>query len=175
MFAAHLAAGLALKQTAPKAPTWAFLTGAFLPDFAWIVLAGLDIEPADPAHYFDGWSHSLLSTAIMATAYALVFRSFGRRAQFALWAAVASHYLLDAPIHPAPLELWPHATIASAWNLWPWGKERSAIGLTHYAMVQGVITFVLLATYATAARSRGVSRRLVVASCVAVSGLWLLI
>jgi hypothetical protein len=175
VFAAHLAAGLALKQAAPKAPTWAYLTGAFVPDFAWIALAGLGVEPADAANYFDGWSHSLLSIAIMATAYALSFRSFGLRAQFVLGLAVGSHYLLDVLIHPAPIELWPHAPFASPWDLWSWGKERSAIGLTHYAMVQGVIAFVLLAIYATAARSRGVSRRLVAASCVAVFGLWLLI
>jgi hypothetical protein len=175
MFAAHLAAGLALKQAAPKAPTWALLTGAFLPDFAWIALAGLGIEPADAGGYFDGWSHSLLSIAIMATVYALSFKSCGRRAQAVLCAAVASHYLLDVPIHPAPMELWPHAPFASAWDLWSWGKERSVIGLTHYAMVQGFITFVLLTTYTACADARGVSRRLVAASCVAVLGLWLLI
>lgn len=55
MFAAHFAAGLALKSAAPKVRTWVLLTGAFLPDLAWIVLARAGIEPEDAVPYFDGW------------------------------------------------------------------------------------------------------------------------
>jgi len=36
MYAAHFAAGLAIKSRAPQAPTWALLVGAFIPDFVWI-------------------------------------------------------------------------------------------------------------------------------------------
>ncbi len=43
MYAAHFAAALAIKSFSPKAPTWALLTGAFLPDLFWIAfgLAGM--------------------------------------------------------------------------------------------------------------------------------------
>src|SRR4051812_26825912 len=39
VFAAHLAAGLVIKAAQPKAPAWAVLTGAFLPDLFWIAFA----------------------------------------------------------------------------------------------------------------------------------------
>jgi len=59
VYAAHFAAGLAIKSCVPEAPAWALLTGAFLPDFVWIALANRGIEPANPQIFFDDWSHSL--------------------------------------------------------------------------------------------------------------------
>jgi hypothetical protein len=48
MYSPHFAAALAIKSTAPRAPLWALLTGAFLPDMLWIALARLGVEPAQP-------------------------------------------------------------------------------------------------------------------------------
>jgi len=71
MYAAHFAAGLAIKSSAPKAPTWALLIGAFLPDFAWIALGLAGIEPSQGPAFFDDWSHSLAMVIWWATQFAL--------------------------------------------------------------------------------------------------------
>src|SRR5262249_17744574 len=73
MYAAHFAAGLALRSRAPQAPTWALLTGAFVPDFLWIAFAVLGVEPTARAVFFDDWSHSLLTTLLWATLFAACF------------------------------------------------------------------------------------------------------
>ena len=62
MYVAHFAGALAIKSRVPKAPTWALLVGAFIPDFIWIVLANRGIEPTEPSLFFDDWSHSLTMT-----------------------------------------------------------------------------------------------------------------
>jgi hypothetical protein len=59
MYAAHFAAGLAIKSRAPQAPTWALLIGAFLPDFIWIAFGLARIEPSQgPALSMIGRIHS---------------------------------------------------------------------------------------------------------------------
>jgi hypothetical protein len=58
MYAAHFAAALAFKSFSPKAPTWALLTGAFLPDLFWIAFGLAGIEPSQGPAFFDDWSHS---------------------------------------------------------------------------------------------------------------------
>lgn len=111
MYAAHMAAGLALKGYVPKAPAWALLTGAFVPDFLWIAFARTGIEPTRPDIFFDDWSHSLLMVAVWGALFALPFWKLGRRVVWALWFAVFSHFLLDAPFHPKFLALYPHSSI----------------------------------------------------------------
>ena len=72
MYAAHLAAGLAIKAAEPKAPAWAVLTAAFLPDLFWIGFAAVGAEPANGTMFFDGWSHSVVSILIQAAVFAAV-------------------------------------------------------------------------------------------------------
>src|SRR5215470_3362453 len=111
MFAAHFAAALAIKGRAPRAPAWALLTGAFVPDLLWIPLAALGIEPTARAVFFDDWSHSLLTTITWATLWAAIFWRRGAAVAVAVWLAVFSHFLLDLPIHPKPLALYPHSAV----------------------------------------------------------------
>lgn len=73
MYAAHFAAALAIKSKAPQTPTWALVTGAFLPDFAWVGLGLAGIEPSQGPAFFDDWSHSLAMVILWATLFACVF------------------------------------------------------------------------------------------------------
>lgn len=80
VYVPHYSVALAAGQYARRAPLWALLTGAFLPDLVWIVLARIGVEPADSANFFDDWSHSLLSTIVLATIFSLAFWKRGRAA-----------------------------------------------------------------------------------------------
>ena len=51
MYAAHFAAGLAIKGKVEKAPLWALLIGAFVPDFIWIVLADRKSTRLNSSHH----------------------------------------------------------------------------------------------------------------------------
>jgi len=55
MYAPHFAAALAIKSTAPRAPLWALLAGAFLPDVLWIALARIGVDPPQSSRLFDDW------------------------------------------------------------------------------------------------------------------------
>jgi hypothetical protein len=174
MFAAHLAAGLAIKSAQPKAPAWALLTGAFLPDLVWIVCSAAGIEFTAPAPLFDGWSHSLLSILAQALLCALLFLRLGRGVAVAIGCAVFSHFLLDLPIHPLPLELYPHSSIHLGWALWQWGSVPAALGQSRYWWVQLGVTLPLLAAYLLGRRRAAQPLNLAVASCVVVLGAHLL-
>jgi hypothetical protein len=56
MYAPHFAAALAIESRVRRAPLWALLVGAFLPDLVWIVFARAGVEPAQPSCFFDDWS-----------------------------------------------------------------------------------------------------------------------
>jgi hypothetical protein len=102
VYAAHFAAALAIKESAPKVPVAALLVGVFIPDFIWIALAAIGVEPADPSAYFDDWSHSLCSVGIEATFFALCFYREGISVWVPIWLATFSHFILDWPIPPGP-------------------------------------------------------------------------
>src|SRR5438876_4318225 len=118
MYAPHFAAALAIKSRVPRAPTWALVLGAFLADLLWIVLARAGIEPAQDSNFFDDWSHSLLSVFIIATVFAWQFVRLGRPVVVALWTAVVSHFILDFPVHPKRLALYPLSKIHLGWESW---------------------------------------------------------
>ena len=107
MYAPHFAAALAIKRKSPGAPLWALLIGAFIPDLVWMALARLGIEPAQTSNFFDDWSHSLVSIAILATLFASAFLRRGKPVVVAVWLAVFSHFVLDFPVHPKRLALAP--------------------------------------------------------------------
>ncbi len=167
MFGAHLAAGLALKGAEPRAPAWALLTGAFLPDLAWIALAGAGIEPTATGAFYDGWSHSVLSIVVLAGCWVLAFRRLGARPALACGLAVLSHLPLDALIHPRPLELSPFSSATLPWDLWAWGRQRT-LGFTRYWLVQSGAIAALLPIYVTRVRRTGVAWNLIAASCLTV-------
>jgi len=174
MFAAHLAAGLAIKAAQPKVPAWSVLTGAFLPDLVWIGFSGAGLEPTSDAFFFDGWSHSVASIAVQAILFALCSFRYGRPVMFAVGLAVLSHIPLDALIHPKPLELWPHAAQVLGVPDWSWGQTVLALGKSRYWWTQLTVIVLLLGFYGKASRPR-LPANLIGASCLTVMGLHLII
>jgi hypothetical protein len=172
MFAAHFAAGLAIRAAQPRAPAWAVLSGALLPDILWIGFAGAGIEPAGDAAFFDGWSHSVASIIAEALLFALCFHRYGRPAMLAIAVAVASHIPLDALFHPRPLALWPHAPLVLGVPDWSWGQAALALGKSRYWWIQLLVTLPFLAFYARASRRR-LPANLIATSCLIVLGLHL--
>jgi hypothetical protein len=97
MYAAHFAAALAIKTHAPKAPIWALMAGAFLPDFIAIALGLAGIEPSQGPAFFDDWSHSLAMTALWASLLALAFWTKGMTVALPAWLSVVSHFFWICP------------------------------------------------------------------------------
>jgi len=174
MYAAHFAAGLAIGARVRRAPMWALLAGVFLPDVVWIALSAAGVEPAGSPVFFDDWSHSLVSVALEATVFALCFVRGGKAAWMPVWLAVASHFLLDAIIHPRPIAIYPHSTIHLPWNLWHWGEAQTALGFTHYWWVQLGIMVPLLCVYVMGSRQQEFALDLTWATVLTVLGLHLI-
>lgn len=168
MYAAHFAAGLAIKARAPRAPTWALLTGAFLPDILWIGFARVGIEPTAIANFFDDWSHSLAMVISWGALFALAFWRQGRGVVLAVWVAACSHFLLDLPIHPKFLALYPHSAIHLG------VVTSGAIGARRYWFAQLAVVAVSTPVYVRGLAASGLRRNLVAASCLIVLTLHLL-
>lgn len=174
MFAAHLAAGLAIKAIQPEAPAWSLLIAAFLPDLFWIGFACAGLEPASDAAFFDGWSHSGASILIEAILFSACLASLGRPARLAVGVAVLSHLPLDMLIHPQPLEVWPHSSVALGYPDWRWGQVGLLFGKSRYWWIQLAVTLPLLTLYCVkSARRTDVPANLIAASTVVVFGLHL--
>ena len=115
MYAGHFAAAYAIKAREPKAPTWALLVGVVTLDllFGSFVLAGIEkvaMTPSvSPGIRWDdiGWSHSLAMSLVWSFLFAIPFVRYGRFVMIAIGFAVFSHFLLDIPLHPADMPLWP--------------------------------------------------------------------
>jgi hypothetical protein len=126
MYAGHFAAGLAIKAYEPKAPTWAVLVGVGFLDilFGPFVLAGIErvtvtpsVSPGFSLDYID-WSHSLAMSFVWSVLFASAFARYGRRVMMAVGFAVFSHFLLDVPMHPPDLALWPNSAAHLGFGLW---------------------------------------------------------
>lgn len=126
MYAGHFAMGLALKARVPQAPTWGLLVGTGLLDilFGPFVLAGIErvsITPGQPPGFsldFIDWSHSLAASLGWSVLYALAFLGRGAAIAGVMGFAVFSHFLLDLPMHPPDLALWPHSAAHVGLGLW---------------------------------------------------------
>lgn len=126
MYAGHFAAGLALKAGVPRAPTWGLLIGVGLLDllFGPLVLLGIEratVTPGtSPGFSLDmiDWSHSLAMAAVWSVLYAALFLRHERPVVLAMGIAVFSHFLLDLPMHPADLALWPGSAVHLGFGLW---------------------------------------------------------
>lgn len=173
MFAAHLAAGLAIKAAEPRAPAWAVLGGSFLPDLIWIALARFGVESAAGTD-FDGWSHSAASIVVQAAFFAALFWRNGRNVVIAVGAAVLSHLVLDFPVHPQPLQLYPYAA-ATGPSLWAWSRSSHALGMNSYWWLQLATLVLLLSIYVVIERRLGRPANLIGASCLIVGGLHLIV
>jgi len=142
MYAGHFAAGLALKAKAPAAPTWGILIGVGVLDllFGPFVLIGLesvsltpDVSPGFSLDYID-WSHSLATSLLWSAAFGLLFLRLGRPIAGIMAVAVFSHFLLDLPMHPRDLALWPGSDVHVGLGLWQalptgwWIIELAVVG-----------------------------------------------
>jgi len=174
MYAPHFAAALAIKRKSPGAPLWALLIGAFIPDLVWMALARLGIEPAQTSNFFDDWSHSLVSVAILATLFALAFLRRGKPVVVAVWLAVFSHFVLDFPVHPKRLALAPLTGVYLGWDLLAWGSRPGWWGAINDWWLQLAVLLVLLLVYAIGARRSDTSPATVAASCTLLMGIQLL-
>jgi len=126
MYAGHFAAGMAIKATTPRAPTWAILFGVGLLDalFGVFVMVGVErvtmtpgVSPGFSLDFID-WSHSLAMSLVWAALWSIPFWNRGRAVAIAVGFAVFSHFLLDVPMHPADLALWPHSQVHVGFGLW---------------------------------------------------------
>jgi hypothetical protein len=143
MYAGHFAAGFVIKSRLPRAPTWAILVGVGLLDilFGPFVLLGIEratvtpgVSPGFSLDYID-WSHSLLMSAVWALLFGGLFLRRGWPNAAAVAAAVFSHFLLDLPMHPPDLALWPGSSTHLGLGLWRalptgwWFVELTFIGV----------------------------------------------
>jgi membrane-bound metal-dependent hydrolase YbcI (DUF457 family) len=175
MYAAHFAAGLAIKGRIPRTPTWALMTAIFLPDFFWIVLAWMGIEPTQPPlGFFDDWSHSLVMVLVWSSLFACFFWRRGWPVVLALAIAGISHFILDFLIHPAKLALYPHSSVHLGWDLWQFGLTKSWLGANRYWWYEACVLLVLILLYAWFSWKSRLSPNLVAASCILVIGLHLM-
>lgn len=150
MYAGHFAAALAMKATEPRAPTWAVLLGTGFLDvlFGVFVMLGIErvtvtphVSPGFSLDFID-WSHSLVMSLIWALVYSLPFWRRGTAVAVTLAFAVFSHFLLDLPMHPADMALWPHSSAHLGIGLWKrlptgwWWIELVVIaaGCTYYVL-----------------------------------------
>src|SRR6266545_5273723 len=126
MYAGHFAMGLALKARKPEAPTWALLIGTGLLDilFGPFVLLGIDrvtmVPGGSPGFSLDfiDWSHSLAAALVWSALFAACFWRRGSAIAAIMGFAVFSHFLLDLPMHPADLALWPGSPVHLGLGLW---------------------------------------------------------
>jgi len=126
VYAGHFAAGLAIKGRSPSTPTWGLLLGVGLLDilFGPFVLLGIErvsmtpaVSPGFSLDYID-WSHSLAMSLVWAGLYGALWLGRGRKTAALMAAAVFSHFLLDLPVHPADMALWPGSEVHLGFGLW---------------------------------------------------------
>jgi hypothetical protein len=162
MYAGHFAAGLAIKVAEPRAPMAALLGLAFLPDLLWLGFSVSGIELVEPGQWFDGWSHSVASIIVQAVVVAMLWWRQGVGIAAAVGCAVLSHVILDLPMHPAPLEWYPHATS---------GVGNFLQGKTTGWWLEAAIVACGVSIYWTGSRRAGVDKA--TASAAAILVAWL--
>jgi hypothetical protein len=170
MYAAHFAAGLAIKVAEPRAPMAAVLASVFLPDLLWLGLSVGGLELVEPGTWFDGWSHSIASIIAQAAIVAAVGWRRGAGVSAALACAVLSHLVLDLPIHPAPLEWYPHAAAGFGNFLHGWAGG-ALLGKTNGWWVEAAIVGCGVSIYLAGSRRAGVDKAGAAAAAILVA--WL--
>ncbi len=130
MFIGHFGVGFAAKRLAPPVSLGVLMGAALLLDLLWalFVLAGAEqvrVAPGDTAFtplafsYYP-WSHSLAMTAAWAAAAAAGYWFFSRSpaGSATVFAAVLSHWILDAISHRPDLPLYPESATYAGLGLW---------------------------------------------------------
>ena len=141
--------------------------------FFWIAFGLAGIEPSQGPAFFDDWSHSLLMVVVYGATFALLFWRQGRPVVFALWLAVFSHFLLDLPIHPKNIALFPRSSAHLGWGLWDFGAT-SLWFAAKYWWTQLAVLIVLSAIYAYGAKKTREPVNLIGTTCLVLLGLHLM-
>ena len=171
MYAGHFAAGLAIKAAQPRMPTAPLMALIFLPDFLWLAFSIVGLETVDPAPWFDGWSHSIVSILFQAGLAAALWVRWDRGLAIAAGSAILSHLLLDLPMHPAPLEWYAHSSGGLGDFLHGWAREISLFSKTRGWWVETAVVALGLSIYLAASRRVGVSKSAAAASAILVGSL----
>lgn len=171
MYAGHFATGLAIKALEPRAPTAALMGLVFLPDLLWLGLSVGGLELVEPGKWFDGWSHSIASITVQAVLVGAMWWRRGVRVAAAVTGAVLSHLVLDLPIHPAPLQWYPHAAAASGNFLHGWAGSISVFGKTNGWWIEAAVVICGLAIYLAGSPRAGVGKATAVAGAILVASL----
>jgi hypothetical protein len=146
MLLGHYGVALAAKRVAPRTSLGATAFAAQWLDELWPILLLLGVErvriapglmaanPLDFVHY--PFSHSLLMTAVWAALVGGAHYALRRdaRGAWVVGALVASHWLLDAPMHRPDLPLWPGSEVRVGLGLWRSLPATIAVELTLFAL-----------------------------------------
>ena len=132
MFVGHYSAALVLKAAKPRLPLWLMFLAVQAVDIGWglLVLCGIEKARVVPGFtaafpvdlYYMPYTHSLLSVLVWSAALGLAYLAWRRHdgigTAVALAAAVASHWLLDLPVHVPDLPLYgnQHKLGFGLWN-----------------------------------------------------------
>jgi hypothetical protein len=173
MYAGHFAAGLAIKVAEPRAPMAALMGLVFLPDLLWLGLSVGGLEVVERPQWFDGWSHSIASIVLQAAIVGMFWWRHGVGVGVAVACAVVSHLVLDLPIHPAPLEWYPHATAGFGNFLHGWAGNAALFGKTNGWWVEAVIVLCGVSIYLAGSRRAGVDKATASAAAILVVSLHL--
>jgi len=171
MYAGHFAVGLAIKAAEPRVPMTAVMCLVFLPDLFWLSLSVGGLELAEPGMWFDGWSHSIASIIVQAALVAALWWHRGARVAAAVAAAVLSHLVLDLPMHPAPLEWYPHASTGFSNFLHGWAGNLWLFGKSNGWWVEATVVVCGLSIYLAGSRRAGVGKATAVAGAILVASL----
>jgi hypothetical protein len=171
MYAAHFAAGLAIKVAEPRAPMAALLSLVFLPDLFWLAFSVSGFEVVAPGLWFDGWSHSIASIILQSAIVAMLWLRLGVGVAVAVAGAVLSHLILDLPIHPAPLEWYPHAPGGIGNFLHGWARDAALFGKTNGWWIEAALVACGVSIYLAGSRRAQVDKA--TASAAAILVAWL--
>jgi hypothetical protein len=130
VLAGHYAPALGLKALFPKMPLWLLFVGVQAVDIAWglFVLTGVEVARIQPGFKESNglvleqvvYSHSLVGALAWGIGLgALVMVATGRKVwAFAMGVAVASHWLLDLPMHMPDLPFSGAGSPKFGFGLW---------------------------------------------------------
>jgi membrane-bound metal-dependent hydrolase YbcI (DUF457 family) len=119
MFIGHFAVAFGSKKFAPRTNLAVLIAAAQFLDILWpfFLVLGWEHVRIDPGNtrftpldlYDFPWSHSLLMSAVWATAFAGIYYALSRyrAGAIAVWIGVVSHWVLDWITHRPDMQLYP--------------------------------------------------------------------